>query len=71
MKDKTETLTAIGHKIQILREGMGLSQEKLAERANVHRTYIGTVERGETNLTVLNLYKIAKALNVKPSDILV
>ena len=70
MKDKNEILTAIGCNVQRLREDMGLSQEKFAELANVHRTYIGTVERGETNLTVLNLYKIAKALNVKPSDIL-
>lgn len=70
MKEKNEQLLSLGRRIQAYRERAGLSQEKLAERANVHRTYIGTVERGETNLTVLNLLKIAAALNVNVNKLL-
>lgn len=64
MKEKSEILEEFGRKVQRCRERLGISQEKLAERANVHRTYIGTVERGETNITLINLHKIADALNV-------
>ncbi len=46
-----------------------LSQEKLAEKANVHRTYIGMIERAEKNITLQNIEKIAKALNVKIKDL--
>lgn len=52
------------------RQGAVLSQEKLAELANVHRNYIGKIERGEQNLTVQSLLNIAQALNCKASDIL-
>ncbi len=61
MKD---ILRSFGSKVRFYRELLGLSQEKLAEKANVHRTYIGTVERGETNITLVNVYKLAKALEV-------
>jgi transcriptional regulator with XRE-family HTH domain len=49
---------------------LGLSQEKLAERANLHWTYIGGIERGERNVSLLNIVKIAKALNVTASALL-
>jgi len=54
----------VGLKIRIIREECGLSQEKLAALAGLHRAYIGQVERGEKNLGLKNLEKIAKALNV-------
>lgn len=44
-----------------------MSQEEFAERAGVHRTYMGDVERGERNIALINILKIAKALGVKAS----
>ena len=48
-----------------LRKDKKLTQEQLAELAGVHRTYIGMIERAEKNITLCNILKIAKALNVK------
>ena len=54
-----------GMAVRRLREEAGYSQEAFADRAKVHRTYMGTVERGETNLTLENIDKLARALNLK------
>lgn len=48
-----------------------LSQEALAERAGVHRTYVGMLERGEKNVTIYNIERIADALQVAPSTLLI
>lgn len=61
-----DTLKIIGRNIARLRKRIGLSQEKLAEQAGLHRTYVGAVERGERNISVKNLAKIAQALNIDP-----
>ncbi len=53
-----------------LRIASGLSQEALASKANLHRTYIGAVERGERNITLLSADRIAKALDVPLSELL-
>jgi len=55
---------AVGLDIRRIREAKGLSQEKLAALAELHRAYIGQVERGEKNIGLKNLQKIAKALGV-------
>ena len=52
------------------RHKKGLSQEDLANLAGLHRTYIGSVERSERNITLVNANKIAKALSVKLTDLL-
>ena len=62
-----QTLLTLGKTIRKLRTKIGISQEDLAYRAGIHRTYMGDVERGERNIAALNIVKIAKALKVKPS----
>jgi transcriptional regulator with XRE-family HTH domain len=59
-----DIIKRIGLNITIIRERQGLTQEKLAELAGLHRAYIGQIERGEKNIGLKNLEKIAKGLNV-------
>jgi transcriptional regulator with XRE-family HTH domain len=54
----------VGFNIRRIREESGLSQEELASLAGLHRTYIGNIERGEKNIGLKNLEKIAKTLNI-------
>ena len=65
---KKEILIKFGKKVRREREKLGLSQEALAARAGVHRTYIGMIERAEKNITLENIQKVAKALKLKLSD---
>lgn len=58
-----------GKRVASLRRMKGLSQEKLAELADLHRTYIGAIERGERNISLKNIFKIAKALKVNMQDL--
>jgi transcriptional regulator with XRE-family HTH domain len=60
----------LGNVVQRLRRAAGLSQEVLADRAQMHRTYIGAVERGEKNLSLTNLERIARTLGLRPSELL-
>jgi len=63
-------LRSFGDKLQKVRKSQKISQEELAAKLSMHRTYIGMVERGERNPTIRTLYKIAKALKVKSSELL-
>lgn len=65
-----ETLVALGLVIRSARLSLGLSQEALAVDAEFDRSYMGGVERGEHNLTLMGLSKIAGALKIKPSTLL-
>ncbi len=58
-----------GQKVRQLREAKGLSQEKLAFQAGIHRTYLGGIERGERNPSLRNIAVIAKALGVTIADL--
>ncbi len=69
-KEEKLFLQQIGDRIRDLRIKTDLSQEKLAFACDLDRTYIGSVERGERNISAINLKKIAKALKVKPADLL-
>lgn len=65
---KREILIKFGQKVREERARLGLSQEELAGRAGVHRTYIGMIERAEKNITLENIEKIAKALKISIAD---
>lgn len=69
MKKKEQILIKFGEKVREERKKKGLSQEQLAEKAGVHRTYIGMIERGEKNITLANIEKIAKALDLEFADL--
>ena len=66
----TPTRKQLGEKVRKLRKELGISQEELGFRAGLHRTYIGSIERGEQNVSIDNIHKIAKALEVSPKDLL-
>jgi transcriptional regulator with XRE-family HTH domain len=60
----------LGKAIKQKRTALGLSQEKLAERANLHWTYVGGVERGERNVSLVNILRLAEALETTASKLL-
>jgi transcriptional regulator with XRE-family HTH domain len=59
-----------GANLRSRRLALGLSQEQFAEKADLHWTYIGGIERGERNLSLLNIVKLARALKIAPSELL-
>lgn len=59
-----------GHNVRRIRTEAGLSQEELGYRAKLHRTYISSVERGERNVSIENIFAIARALKVRAGDLL-
>lgn len=61
------SLQLFGDHVRRLREERNWSQEELADRCELHRTYIGGIERGERNLGVLNVLRIANAFGIEPS----
>ena len=66
---KSDILIKFGKRVREERTKNNLSQEELASKAGVHRTYIGMIERAEKNITLENIEKIANALNLKLSDL--
>lgn len=61
---------AFGVRLRAAREALGVSQEALADRAKLHRTYVGSAERGERNVSLINILKLARALDVPPGALL-
>ena len=70
MNPKKEILIQFGGRVREIRKEKGLSQEELSFKANLHRTYIGMIERAEKNITLVNIEKIANALEVDVSNLL-
>lgn len=67
----SKILKVFGDNVRNYRRLLNISQEELAYRANLHRTYIGMIERAEKNITLINMEKIANALNVKIENLLI
>lgn len=70
MKMEIKPLELFGLRLRELRKSKGISQEKLALESGVARSYVGEVERGKRNIALLNIYKLAETLGVKPSALL-
>jgi transcriptional regulator with XRE-family HTH domain len=66
---KNKILIDFGDRVRKLRKEKGISQEGLSFKADLHRTYIGMIERGEKNITLVNIEKIANALEVSINDL--
>jgi len=67
---RTQIRTKFGERLRQLRAASGLSQEALAHEAGLHRTYVGSVERGERNVSLENIHALAAALGVEASALL-
>lgn len=68
MASDSEILKKFGNRVRELRKERNISQEELADKADLHRTYIGMIERAEKNITLMNIEKIANALEVSIKD---
>ena len=69
MKPKTDISILFGNKVKTFRKEKGISQEELAFRSDLHRTYIGMIERAEKNITLKNIEKIANGLGISILDL--
>lgn len=69
-QDDDGLLTKLGDAVRAARVARGMSQETLADAAGIDRSHMGKIERGERNVTIMNVAKIAAALDALPSDIL-
>lgn len=65
-----EVLIAFGLKIKGIRLSLNLSQEEFAEKCGLHRTYISSLERGERNVSLLNIVKICESIKINPDKLL-
>ena len=66
----TNILKQFGERVRSLRKSKGWSQEELAKKSGLHRTYIGSIERSERNVSLMNIERIAKALNTEARKLL-
>lgn len=64
-----QNLKIFGKIIAFLRKNRGWSQEDLASRANLHRTYIGSIERGEQNISLKNIIRLTEAFDISLADL--
>lgn len=69
-QDVEHQLVRLGVAIRAMRKGLSLSQEALADSAGIDRSHMGKIERGERNVTFLNLARIAAAMNCRASELL-
>lgn len=69
-QDKDQRLVKLGASIRARRKGLNLSQEELADHSGIDRSHMGKIERGERNVTLLNIARVAEAMQCKPSELL-
>ena len=69
--DSEQLLLSLGGAVRAARKARGLSQEALADAAGIDGSHMGKIERGERNVTILNVWRIASALGVRPSTIFI
>lgn len=69
-RKKTPIRKAFGLKVRMRRFEMEITQEELAEKADLHPTYVGSVERGERNIALENIIALAKALGCSPKELM-
>jgi transcriptional regulator with XRE-family HTH domain len=70
MTSKQKILIKFGERVREIRKERGISQEQLSFKADLHRTYIGMIERAEKNITLVNIEKIANALKISVDDLM-
>lgn len=70
MKNRNESAIRFGKQVIKLRNDLAISQEELAFRSGISRTYIGCIERGEKNSTIITIEKLAKGLNISKSKLM-
>ena len=71
MTNTEDTYTkALGQAVRVLRKTADYSQESFADAVGLHRTYMGAIERGEQNLTIKNIVRVAETLKIRPSELL-
>ena len=68
-RSSARALREFGARVRAFRKELGLSQERLAHDAGIHPTYLSSVERGERNVALINLLRLARALGVDPADL--
>ena len=66
---KVDVRVRFGRAVRRRREQLQISQEELAHRAEMHRTYVGDIERGARNVSLINIERLARALELKPSEL--
>ena len=70
MASRQKILIKFGERVRKFRKEREFSQEELAHKADLHRTYIGMIERAEKNITLINIEKIANALEIEIADLI-
>lgn len=68
-KDRTPLAEEFGRRVRARRQKLGWSQEHLADASGLHWTYVGSVERGERNISLVNIVKLARALEADPASL--
>lgn len=68
-RNENAPMYVFGQRVRACRMELGLSQEALAQRAGLHRTYVGSLERGERNVALVNIVRLGKALGVDPGTL--